>query len=708
MARKNAPKQAEFEQNCGKGQIFSILPLHTRTLFRVKSIRAALLLIFCSGILQVHGQAAGKAKLDSLLNALSKAAQDTNRVNLLNDISYFYAYVNPDSGILYAKESIDLAEKLSSNKQLAEAHNSLGINYQSKSDYINALDHHFQALKLREELGNKTDAGTSLSNIGIIYDNQHNYPKALEYYRKAMEIFKEAHYKKGFATALGNIGLVYYSMNDFPKAGMFIREAIKLEEELGDSGAINIFLGNLGNIYLAESDYEKALECDTKALNQYKASGDRGGEAINLCNIGEIYYQIAKDNNVPLLDKFFKGSKTKALDAAASNLELADKIFGELNYLAGIQETSKYLSRVSELQGNAAKALAYLRKENAYRDSIFNDENRSRMESLEKERDQDLRQKEIEIQKLQLDKAQNERYYFIGGILLLLLLIFVLYNRFRLKQRISEQLQNSLERIRQTQAQLVEQEKLASLGQLTSGIAHEIQNPLNFVNNFSEVSSELVDELMNEEDLETRKQIAEDIKKNLSIIHQHGKRADGIVKGMLMHSRGGKGEKQMTDINALIGETLNLSFHAMRAKHPGFNCEIVTQFAHELPEININQLDISRVVLNLLNNAFYAVKEGRGSESKALPSKVTLSTRLVNSEKGDSIVITIRDNGQGIPQQIITNIFTPFFTTKPGSEGTGLGLSISRDIIKAHGGDIRVGSEVGKYTEFVINLPLQA
>jgi signal transduction histidine kinase len=144
----------------------------------------------------------------------------------------------------------------------------------------------------------------------------------------------------------------------------------------------------------------------------------------------------------------------------------------------------------------------------------------------------------------------------------------------------------------------------------------------------------------------------------------------------------------------------------MRAKHPGFNCEIVTQFAHELPEIKINQLDVSRVILNLLNNAFYAVKESRSTESKALPSKVTLSTRHINSEKGDSIVITIRDNGQGIPQQIITNIFTPFFTTKPGNEGTGLGLSISRDIIKAHGGEIRVGSEVGKYTEFVISLPV--
>lgn len=656
----------------------------------------------------LFAQAVGREKLDSLIMRLKVNQHDTDRINLLNDIAYDYSYIEPDSGLIYGKQAVELAEQVGNQRLLSEAHNTLGINYQTKSEFSRALEEHFKALKIREENDLKVDAATSMCNIGILYDNQHDYDKALEYYRKAMGIFKDAHYKKGFATATGNISLVYYAIGDYPKAKMFVNEAIKLESELRDSAAMTVFIGNLGNIYLAEKDFEKALECDNRALASYRRLGDRGGEAINLCNIGEIYYQIAKDDDKNTLEKLFNNSKAKALEASVEKLSEAKAIFSDMGFLSGLQEVYKYMSLVSDLQGNKKAALEFLRLENAYKDSIFNEENRSRLDKLERERNKDLQKKEIEIQKLQLEKAENERRFYIGGILLLLLLIFVLYNRFRLKKKSSEKLSESLERIRQTQAQLVEQEKLASLGQLTSGIAHEIQNPLNFVNNFSEVSSELVDELLSATDEGERKLIADDLKKNLSIINQHGKRADGIVKGMLMHSRGGKGEMVPTDLNAMIAETLNLSFHAMRAKHPGFNCELVTHYDPDLPQVKVNQLDISRVILNLLNNAFYAVKSRKGENDSdpTMPAKVTISTRLNQSEAGKSAVITIRDNGTGIPKDIITNIFTPFFTTKPGGEGTGLGLSISRDIIKAHGGEIKVGSEMGRYTEFVIVLPL--
>ena len=257
---------------------------------------------------------------------------------------------------------------------------------------------------------------------------------------------------------------------------------------------------------------------------------------------------------------------------------------------------------------------------------------------------------------------------------------------------------------------------MASLGELTAGIAHEIQNPLNFVNNFSEVSNELIDE-MNEEldkgDIDEAKIIAGDIKQNLEKINHHGKRADAIVKGMLQHSRSSSGVKEPTDINALADEYLRLSYHGLRAKDKDFNATMQTDFDETIGKINIVPQDIGRVILNLINNAFYAVAEKKKSphplkEGEKYEPTVSVSTKRINSPSGDGgkVEIRVTDNGNGIPQKVLDKIFQPFFTTKPTGQGTGLGLSMSYDTIKAHGGEIKVETKEGEGTTFTIVLPV--
>ena len=266
-------------------------------------------------------------------------------------------------------------------------------------------------------------------------------------------------------------------------------------------------------------------------------------------------------------------------------------------------------------------------------------------------------------------------------------------------------LNKSLEELKAAQALLIQSEKMASLGELTAGIAHEIQNPLNFVNNFSEVSTELVEEMNTEIEKGNTgeaKLIAQDLKHNLEKINHHGKRAGDIVKGMLQHSRSSSGVKEPTDINALADEYLRLAYHGLRAKDKSFNVKLKTEFDESIGKINVVPQDIGRVILNLIMNAFYAVDEKKKQLAEGYEPTVSVGTRKNN----DKIEVNVKDNGNGIPQKVLDKIFQPFFTTKPTGQGTGLGLSLSYDIIKAHGGELKVDTKGGELTEFLILLPL--
>lgn len=269
-----------------------------------------------------------------------------------------------------------------------------------------------------------------------------------------------------------------------------------------------------------------------------------------------------------------------------------------------------------------------------------------------------------------------------------------------------EELEHTLSELRATQAQLIQSEKMASLGELTAGIAHEIQNPLNFVNNFSELSNELLEEMKEElanNNTDEATAIADDIKSNLEKIIHHGKRADSIVKGMLQHSRSSLGVKEPTDINALADEYLRLSYHGLRAKDKSFNADFKLDADELLPKVNVVPQDVGRVLLNIINNAFYAVNRKAKKNIPGYKPEVIVRT----SRSDNQVRIGIKDNGNGVPAEIKDKIFQPFFTTKPAGQGTGLGLSISYDIItKGHNGEIKLNTAEGEGTEFIITIPI--
>jgi signal transduction histidine kinase len=282
------------------------------------------------------------------------------------------------------------------------------------------------------------------------------------------------------------------------------------------------------------------------------------------------------------------------------------------------------------------------------------------------------------------------------------------YEDFNNLEIAKQQVEHTLADLKLAQDQLVQAEKMASLGELTAGIAHEIQNPLNFVNNFSEVSKELLDEMKMEMDLGNSGQakvIADSVINNLEKIHHHGKRADAIIKGMLQHSRSSTGQKEPVDINLLVDEYLRLTYHGLRAKDKSFHASFKTEFDNRAGAINILRQDMGRVILNLLTNAFYAVAEKNSAAGQKEPKfepVVTISTKRI----GNIIEIRVRDNGNGIPQKVLGKIFQPFFTTKPTGQGTGLGLSLSYDIVtKGHGGELKVETREGEGTTFIVSLP---
>jgi signal transduction histidine kinase len=267
-------------------------------------------------------------------------------------------------------------------------------------------------------------------------------------------------------------------------------------------------------------------------------------------------------------------------------------------------------------------------------------------------------------------------------------------------------LTQTLEELKATQAQLIQSEKMASLGELTAGIAHEIQNPLNFVNNFSEVSNELLDEMteqLEKGNANEAKAIANEVKMSLEKINLHGKRADGIVKSMLQHSRISNNKKEPTDINVLADEYLRLAYHGLRAKDKSFNAALKTDYDENIGLIKIISQDIGRVILNLITNAFYAVMEKKKLHQQGYEPTVTVSTKKIDNK----IMVNVKDNGTGIPQKALDKIFQPFFTTKPTGQGTGLGLSLSYDIVtKGHGGELKVETKDGEYTSFSVILPV--
>ncbi|QDK79974.1 two-component sensor histidine kinase [Spirosoma sp. KCTC 42546] len=444
-------------------------------------------------------------------------------------------------------------------------------------------------------------------------------------------------------------------------------------------------------------------------------------------NPSDFVVQVPNSAFEPLQNRHFR-FKTDIVDRLLDTLIHFDKsspqVVVQLTEQKKRRDSSHELSKAFAKEGDYAKAYQYFLQYSAYKDSLTAETTTRRLASLAYK--QNLLKKEAQIKLLTKDRQLREQesnrqrqfvLVLVGCIALLAAFSIILTRNNRAKhlanQQLHEQkeaLQQTLVELKTTQDQLIQSEKMASLGELTAGIAHEIQNPLNFVNNFSEVSSELVDELkegpfqnLPETDKEYADEILGDLTLNLQKITHHGSRASAIVKGMLEHSRTSTGERQPTDLNALCDEYLRLAYHGLRAKDKTFNAELKTDFDPKLGKLTVVQQDLGRVLLNLFNNAFYAVSERKKQQPDNYHPTVKISTKRTANQ----VTIRISDNGTGIPQAVKDKIFQPFFTTKPSGAGTGLGLSLSYDIItKGHNGSLLVQSQEGEGTAFTIELPI--
>jgi two-component system NtrC family sensor kinase len=494
------------------------------------------------------------------------------------------------------------------------------------------------------------------------------------------------------------MGDIYREFKKYDSALLFESSALKEFEGLGNKSYLAICLNNIGNIYQAKRNHQKALDYFFQAFANVDSTEQSDEMGFYAANISVEFLNVGNFEQA-----LFYAKKALQLFQKTGNKEWQKRI---LQNIAGIYTANK----------DYKNAIHYINEYDALKDSLNNTQSQNKISELQSHYENGQKEKQIDFLKKEAMLNTTIRNVLIIGSALLVIIVLLIARQYSVKRK-SEYLikaknialSKTLEELKSTQSQLIQSEKMASLGELTAGIAHEIQNPLNFVNNFSEVSNELISEIQEERhkeqgtrDEQMQDEILNDIKQNLEKINHHGKRADAIVKGMLQHSRSSAGVKEPTDINALADEYLRLSYHGLRAKDKDFNATMNTDFDNAIGKINIIPQDIGRVLLNLYNNAFYAVSEKKKSAGAAYEPIVTVSTK----KSGNQVSIIVSDNGNGIPKNIVDKIFQPFFTTKPTGQGTGLGLSLSYDIVKAHGGEIKVQTKEGEGSEFVVQLPL--
>jgi two-component system, NtrC family, sensor kinase len=645
-----------------------------------------ILLLFLLGCYDTVAQT--PSDVDSVARLLSKTKEDTSRVFLLVNLASNYTSYKPDSARFFSRQALNLAQKLRYKKGECRALNEIGSEFRNLGEYPQALETHFKALQISKGSIPLEEGGTSM-NIGNLYKEVGDYSQALSYLNHAKNLLTSVSSKLGVSSTLSTIGETYEKMNKLDSALFYQEQAYAFAQ----SNHLNVLapLRRLGSVYAAMGNYQKALSYYNKVLNDPSYKNSFNVKALVPYKIADAYFQIKQvDSSIYYAKRAFKNSE-------------------EISYKRGELDASSLLAKIYKSKNKLDSAYYYQDISMSMRDSLFGIDKFQRLQLLAINEQQ--RQQKI-MQQQERYKNKIRLYVSLAAIAVFLFVAIILFRNNRAKQKANAllqsqkvEIQKALNELKATQTQLIQSEKMASLGELTAGIAHEIQNPLNFVNNFSEVSKELVDEMegaLQKDNKEEAVAIASDIKDNLQKIHAHGKRADAIVKGMLQHSRASTGKKEPIDINALADEYLRLSYHGLRAKDKDFSVNLKTDFDESIGKIEVAPQDIGRVLLNLYNNAFYSVNEKKKQLNGTFEPTVEVTTRRHNS----MIEISVKDNGIGIPQKTVDKIYQPFFTTKPTGQGTGLGLSLSYDIItKGHGGQLTVDAKEGEYAKFVVQLP---
>jgi signal transduction histidine kinase len=646
------------------------------------------------------------SKLDSMHNELKTAANDTLRMFSLASFINVYLENDRDSAFFYTEQSLAIAKKLKQPIMTADlllkkayilqkqgnlplmfklVNESIAITKDERNEsniYVPADERAtFDPHKIRLSI-----MAGAFHQLGNIYNAAGNKEKAIASYKEAEAIRISEQLNVAGASNL-NIGRIYFDLKMLDSAMHYFRKAINRSNSSGNKTYQSNILKSVGDVFLKQKILDSAKYYYWQSIRLSKERGNLSSVIETSISLAQLYESIAETDSM-----FYYANAALKM---ASGLKVG----------TNIASSAELISNAYKRMGKIDSALVYLTISKQVEDSI----NKVRTERLTEFQNLGFEEQMRLEKKVQEDIVYQNKVRTIvlfSGLGILAALAFVFYRNIRQKQKANLVLQKTLSDLQSTQAQLVQSEKMASWGELTAGIAHEIQNPLNFVNNFADLNVELIDELQQElktGNTEEAIAISNDIKDNEQKINHHGKRADAIVKNMLQHSRKTSGQKELTDMNALCDEYLRLSYHGLRAKDKSFNAEFDTKFDTALAPISVIPQDIGRVILNLINNAFYAVnvrqKMEQDSDYKPL---VTLTT----SKQGDQVVIEVADNGTGMPDKVKEKIFQPFFTTKPTGEGTGLGLSLSYDIVKAHGGEIKVEATEGEGTEFVILLPI--
>ena len=659
--------------------------------------------------------------IDTFHQQISTVQNDTSKLVLTRMVTRLYSEINSDSAYRYAKITLGQAQKLKLRLVEASALREIGYALMNMGDYPRSLQVLLSALAIAQDP--KSEQGAITGNYPG--DDPLSNHTATPHAQRLAEL--------GFIHQI--TGVLYGNMFNNEKAMDYHREAVRLAVESGNIPLQSVINMTMARTYLNLKKADSALLIEQKAYDQAMQSGYKRYLGSVLLNLGRIYAAMDKKQ---LAVSYYKQATVAGAyqnyylrGVVASNLLLGEYYLENGNKDSSIYYTRNALTDAAEMIAPELLQRCYMAIAKYYKLINDNDSTVKYQGLIIDMNDKLITTKKVQqFQNIEFDEQQRQAqiesaktayrqkmgtYALLAGLAIFSLIAFILWRSSSQRKlaniqlsRQKKDLEIALDTLRTTQNQLIQSEKMASLGELTAGIAHEIQNPLNFVNNFSEVNQELLDELKNEkskplnerneqQELELLKNIAQ----NLEKIDYHGKRADAIVKGMLQHSRTSTEQKEPTDINALCDEYLRLAYHGLRAKDKSLNAEIKTDFDTSMGRINIIPQEIGRVLLNLINNAFYAVNERKKQNEPGYEPTVSVGTTRTNGRAE----IRINDNGAGVPQKIVDKIFNPFFTTKPTGEGTGLGLSLAYDIVKAHGGEINVQTKEGEGSLFIVSIP---
>jgi two-component system, NtrC family, sensor kinase len=623
---------------------------------------------------------------DSALQQLWKAPTPAERIAIFYDIVAYSDELTPERSLYYHQQILEGARKQGDKVLEASVLAELGFITSRNGNTTEGLRMLYESLELAEATGNAQAIGIAYNNLGNCYPN--NMQLSRFYMTKALEYSRKGNDFLFTCFNLNNLGKMFLQESKRDSALILFLESYKLAVEKNLDPVIPMGLLNLSGF----DDKDNRLQYYHQAALTPFPIRNRGMSSTIAGWIAKYYIQEKRMDSA-----FYYASRVNNYASSANLTAQLSALNLMVNYYRALPNTDSTLSYLERF---------YALKDSLYGEKVVEKAQRMAFEDMQ-------RQKQMAEEKAAFRNRMI--VYFLSAAAILLTALALIFWRSKkreqqakkLVQQQNEKLELAMVQLKTTQSQLVQSEKMASLGELTAGIAHEIQNPLNFVNNFSEVNTELIDEMKAELTAGKTTEavlLADDIKQNNEKISFHGKRADSIVKGMLQHSRTSSGQKEMTDINNLADECLRLSFHGFRAKDKSFNAKTETHLEAGLPEIMVASQDIGRVLLNLITNSFYSVAQKRKLAGERYEPIIQVATKNL----GNAIEIQVRDNGTGVPQKVLDKIFQPFFTTKPAGEGTGLGLSMSYEIItKGHGGQLLVDTKEGEYAEFRIILPFK-